>query len=249
MRRPTDPSKRTVREIAHGARLAAQDTEFAWGWGSVAGKQRAARRAALIAAGACLGPSMHALEIGCGTGLFTEHFAATGARIDAVDVSGDLLAKARARELPPGRVRFIEAAFEEIGACGPFDAVIGSSILHHLDVLPACAAIFRLLKPGGRMAFAEPNLLNPQIFIERRFRRFFPRISADEGAFVRWRLRGLLRAAGFSEIRIVPFDWLHPATPASLIRPVSAAGGLLEAVPLLREFSGSLLITARRPGL
>ncbi len=247
MKPPAVPRTRAGREIAHGARLATQDTELAWGWGSPAGRRRAERRAALIAGRAGLGPGIHALEIGCGTGLFTARFAATGARIDAVDISPDLLDRARARGLPAERVRFIQAAFEECLDLGPFDAVIGSSVLHHLEVVPACAAILRLLKPGGSMAFAEPNLLNPQVFAERRFRHFFPGVSPDETAFVRRRLQGILLRAGFAGIAIVPFDWLHPATPQRLMPLVAAAGRVLEAVPLLREFSGSLLISARRP--
>jgi predicted TPR repeat methyltransferase len=47
------------------------------------------------------------LEIDCGTGMFTRMFAPTGARIVAVDISGDILAKARERGLPADRLRFL----------------------------------------------------------------------------------------------------------------------------------------------
>jgi SAM-dependent methyltransferase len=190
---------------------------------------------------------VRALEIGCGTGLFTELFAATGAHLVAVDISTALLAKARLRGLPPARVRFVARPFEDCGLLGPFDAVIGSSVLHHLDYHRALAQIHDLLKPGGVLAFAEPNLLNPQVFLERKFRRLFPYVSPDETAFVRRRLRRNLRAAGFVDRVIKPIDWLHPAIPALLIKAVSYIGSWLEAVPIIREFSGSLLISARRP--
>lgn len=239
---------RAVREIAHGTRLAQGDTEAAWGWGSPAGRLRALRRAGLIAAGAGLAPGSHVLEIGCGTGLFTEMFARSGARIVAVDISPQLLAKARQRGLPSAQVRFIETRFEDSALAGPFDAVIGSSVLHHLDLLPACARIFQLLRPGGTLAFAEPNMLNPQVFAERKFRRWFPRISADETAFVRTKLQRVLRESGFEHVRIVPFDWLHPATPQGWLPLVQGIGRVLERIPLAREFSGSLLLSARRPG-
>ena len=95
---------RADREIRHGEWLAAHDTETVWGWGTSAPRVRARRRADLIIAGAALSSGKRVLEIGCGTGMFTEMFAATGARIVAVDISPELLQKARARRLPASHV-------------------------------------------------------------------------------------------------------------------------------------------------
>jgi hypothetical protein len=92
-------------------------------------------------------------------------------------------------------------------------------------------------------------MMNPQVFAERKFRRFFPNTSPDETAFIRWRLRKQLDLAGFEDIRITPFDWLHPATPRPLIGFVSAIGKVLERIPVVREFSGSLLISANKPAV
>lgn len=240
---------RAQREIKHGEWLAAHDTETIWGWGTPAGQIRAQRRAKLIIAGAALSPGKRVLEIGCGTGMFTEMFAATGASILAVDVSPQLLNKARARSLPPGQVTFFEGRFEDCHAEGRFDAVIGSSVLHHLEIEAAIRRIKELLKPGGKISFAEPNMLNPQVFLERKFSYLpvFSYTSPDETAFVRWRLERQLQLAGFESISIRPFDWLHPSTPQFLIKTVSAVGRWLESAPLLREFSGSLSIRAQLP--
>jgi len=238
---------RASREIEHGLKLAKNDTEFVWGWGSPAGKLRAARRAGLIVECAGLNSRSHVLEIGCGTGLFTAMFAKTGARLVAVDISGELLQKAQQRDLPPLQVRFIEKRFEDCALEGPFDAVIGSSVLHHLDLFPSCLKIFSLLKPGGIMAFAEPNLLNPQVFLERKCRKWFPYISSDETAFLRWRLKRILLGTGFENVKIIPFDWLHPATPEKLVPLIQKFGHSIEKIPVFREFAGSLLIGALRP--
>ena len=238
---------RSKHEIQHGEFLAAEDVELAWGWGTPAGRARATRRAQLVAEGAQLGPGVYALEVGCGTGMFTEMFAQTGAQLVAVDISPSLLEKARARGLPSSQVQFLEKRFEDCNVEGPFDAVIGSSVLHHLELASALSKIYELLKPGGIMSFAEPNLLNPQVFVERTFRKWFPYVSPDETAFMRWRLRGDLIRAGLEKIEVTPFDWLHPATPASMINSVRALGSCLERVPLLRNFAGSLHIRACRP--
>jgi len=238
---------RPQHEIDHGKLLADDDTERIWGWGTPAGRLRAKRRAGMIADGARLGPDTHTLEIGCGTGMFTEMFAQTGALITAIDISPDLLRKAEARNLPREKVRFLEKRFEDCEVDGPFDAIIGSSVLHHLEISKALPKIYSMLKRGGTISFAEPNMLNPQIFVERKFRKFFPHISPDETAFVRWTFQQSLLNAGFRDIEIVPFDWLHPSVPIFLIKTISLLGRVFEKTPLLREFSGSLYIKAFRP--
>ena len=238
---------RSVREIEHSKSLAALDTELVWGWGTPAGKIRAKRRANLIAEGARLGPGVHALEIGCGTGMFTEMFAETGARLVAVEISPDLLKKTKIRKLSSGQVEFLQMHFEDYDREGYFDAVIGSSILHHLDLIAALSKIYNLLKPGGVISFAEPNLLNPQVFAELRFRKWFPYVSPDETAFIHWRLKNELIKAGFEDIEVMPFDWLHPSTPELMINSVKALSSFLEKVPFLRNFAGSLYMRARRP--
>lgn len=239
-------NEKAQHEIEHGVLLANQDTEKSWGWGTPAGKIRARRRAKLIIAASELNSDKKVLEIGCGTGLFTEIFAETGAEIISVDISPELLKKAKARNLPP-TVHILEKRFEDCDLDGPFDAILGSSILHHLAVKAALTKIHELLKPGGVISFAEPNFLNPQVFLERKFRKWFPYTSPDEIAFVRWHLKKDLEEAGMIKVEITPFDWLHPSTPKKLISQVNSLGQIFEKIPILKEFSGSLLIRAERP--
>jgi len=247
---PSLDGARGQREIEHGRKLVEGGAERIWGWDTPAGRVRAVRRARLIAEGAGLAPGVRALEIGCGTGLFTELMAKTGAEIVAVDISDELLDAARLRNLPPDRVRFLHKRFEDCDVDGPFDAVVGSSVLHHLEIEPALRRAFELLKPGGVMSFAEPNMLNPQIAIQKNIGFIKRRLgdSPDETAFVRRSFRRLLESVGFTGVCITPIDWLHPSTPRPLIGVVGAIGGVLEAIPLIREFSGSLHIRCVRPG-
>jgi SAM-dependent methyltransferase len=240
---------RGLREIAHGKLLAQGDTEMLWGWTSPAGQQRFKRRAELILSSAAIRPGQKVLELGCGTGMFTDVFRHSRATIHALDISPDLLQRARARIQAAENVIFIVGEFESSNVDSPFDAIIGSSVLHHLDIERAVARCLLLLKPGGRIAFAEPNMLNPQVFIERAL-RFVPPFSRytspDETAFIRFRLCAVLERAGFEDVRIRPFDFLHPATPAACIPVVSALGRMLERTPGVREISGSLLISCRK---
>jgi SAM-dependent methyltransferase len=176
-------------------------------------------------------------------------FAQTGVELIALDISADLLEKARARGIPSDEVQFLEGRFEDSDIGGPFDAVVGSSILHHLDLETALPRIFELLKPGGVMSFAEPNMLNPQILFQKNVPWLKKRMgdSPDETAFVRWWIHARLLKAGLQKVEITPFDWLHPTTPAPLIRVIRSLGRILEKMPVMREFAGSLHIRCYRP--
>lgn len=239
--------ERTQREREHWAALSG-DPDVVFGWASPAGRLRAERRAALVADAARLGPGVRALEVGCGTGLFTEKWARSGADLLAIDLSPDLLARARQRVLP-ATARVIERRFEDL-AEGSFDAVIGSSVLHHLDVPRALEQLRSLLVPGGRLAFAEPNMRNPQVFAMLNVPGLRPLMAAtpDETAFFSGAIARALRRAGFVDVRVRPFDWLHPATPSAAIPLVRRVGAALERVPIVRGFAGSLLLSARAPG-
>ena len=50
-----------------------------------------------------------------------------------------------------------------------FDAIVGVSVLHHVELDACFAHTFPVLRPGGRFAFSEPNLANPQVWAERSF--------------------------------------------------------------------------------
>ena len=242
------PGSRQERERAYAREVGAR-AEERWGWASPAGRVRSERRAELCARAAGLRPGLRVLEIGCGNGFFTEKYGRSGAEIIATDLSPDLIALAL-RSYPGEKILYLPAAADKLPFPDQsFDAVVGNSVLHHLDLAPALRESFRLLRPGAALAFAEPNLLNPQMFLQRKIPRLrrWAGDSADETAYVRFRLRRLLQELGFTQVSITPFDFLHPATPPALIPFVSVVGKILEAIPLLLEIAGSLLISARKP--
>ena len=241
---------RLKHEKDHGMKLAGEAVEVTWGWGTPAGKQRAERRAGLIEEAARLRSCRRVLEIGCGSGEFTARWAPKTAHYLAIDVSTELLSLARKRLGHLPNVTFLCTSLEELSASQEgFDAIVGNSVLHHLDLGQSLPHLFSLLKPGGTLAFAEPNYLNPQVFLERFCRRLprFRYVSPDETAFIRPLLKHRLQQTGFSTVHIFPFDWLHPGTPAPAIPFVSRLGQLLERLPMIQEFAGSLFLSAQRP--
>ncbi len=241
-------AERRDREVAHGLRIR-ECAERIWGWESSAGQVRADRRALFLIEYGEITAETWVLEVGCGTGLFTSKLARTGGRIDAIDISPDLLEKAR-QHRGCEDVSFILGNVETgENLRGPYDAVVGISVLHHLDPSLALPQLVRVLKAGGRFVFTEPNLRNPQVWLERNvaWLRRVRGVSPDETAFVRTDLAATLDKVGLKGVSVTPFDWLHPWTPKPLIRAVKTVGSVLERTPLVREISGSLLIVARKP--
>lgn len=109
------------------------------------------------------------LEIGCGMGRYTFILAERGVRVEGLDLSPQLLAKMRERnekghEIPLHAFDLLKSPPEMYGQ---FDAVIGFFVLHHVHDLEACfSTMAKLVRPGGRVAFLEPNPSNPLYYVQ-----------------------------------------------------------------------------------
>ena len=235
-------------EIAHSRKIA-EHGESIWGWSTAAGRRRAERRAALLVELSALTSQQRVLELGCGTGIFTDKLAGCGAYLTAVDISAELLSWAQRRLNGVKNATLVLADGESLPFHDEmFDAVVGSSILHHLPLKSSLTEIRRILRPGGKLAFAEPNMMNPQILIQKNVpvvKRWLGD-SPDESAFIRWRLKRKLLSVGFENIVIKPYDFLHPLTPGLAVPLVDQMGRLAEKIPILRQIAGSLIIGASR---
>ena len=217
-------------------------------WTTVAGHRRVVRRVHFLREPGGAGLGKRVLEVGCGVGTFTKELTGNGMQLTAIDISLDSVQKA-SRRVNHQVHCLVADAMEMPFLSEAFDTVVGSSILHHLKIETALREFWRVLRPGGRLALAEPNMLNPQIFVMKNvpaIKRWMGE-DPDETAFVRWTLARTLRRIGFNEVRISPYDFLHPSTPSLLIPVVESLGQWFEQAPFLREFAGSLMIVAEKP--
>lgn len=238
-------------EIAHGETITALG-EQAWNWSTAAGQMRLARRVELFLHELELNRTPgKVVELGCGTGLYTERLAPFCRELVAVDISDALLAQARAR-VPGRNVTFVRQNLERIEPhCTGvgFDAAFGCSVLHHLDLDETLPQLRGILAPGARLAFSEPNLLNPQVrlmfsglnWAKRRWA-----VSDTEMAFYPWELRSTFTRYGFRVLRVFPFDFMHPAIGKRLLPFARGVERWLERTPLLRQLAGSCFILACR---
>jgi SAM-dependent methyltransferase len=245
---------RTVRERAHFDQLAEAQGDVWWGHTTLLGRERLAQRVKLLASVLDRVGHPRCLELGCGVGTFSGPLLEAHPRLHlvAIDVSPRCIEMASSRFS-----QFGNAAFQ-LGDAGrvplpddSVDVVFGNGVLHHVDLDQVLTEIRRVLRPGGWMWFSEPNMLNPQVALERNVRivgRWLQN-SPDETAFMRRPLARRLRRAGFDDVTVRPYDFLHPGVSGVLLRPMRTLSAVLERTPLLREIAGSLEIVARRPAL
>jgi SAM-dependent methyltransferase len=120
--------------------------------------------AARLARHAGVGPGLRVLDVGCGTGVVAVTAARLGARTTGVDLTPQLLERARENStLAAVDVEWREADAEELPfADGEFDIVV-SQFAHIFAPRPEVAVreMLRVLKPGGTIAFSTwpPELL------------------------------------------------------------------------------------------
>ncbi|MBV8930095.1 MAG: class I SAM-dependent methyltransferase [Mycobacteriaceae bacterium] len=111
-----------------------------------------------------LRPGMRVLDVGCGPGdvsfVAARLVGATGTVL-GIDAAKEVIGMARARAGERGlsNVSFEQATADEVAVDDPVDAVVGRLILMHM---PQPVATLRrlagLLRPGGLIAFCEPDL-------------------------------------------------------------------------------------------
>jgi SAM-dependent methyltransferase len=151
------------------------------------------------------------LELGCGDGENAERLLSYGAKyVLGIDVSDGFLARAQARA-QPGRLEFAHRdAAQPIGDM--FDAIVGRSILHHVDYRPMLRRLFaETLCPDGTMIFMEPLGSNPLI---RLYTWLVPRAhTRDERSFNLDDLRWFRQE--FTAVDIHPFNFA--SLPAGLV--------------------------------
>jgi SAM-dependent methyltransferase len=92
------------------------------------------------------------LDAGCGAGVLATRIAERAGRVDAVDLSPAMIARARDLHPQAPRVRWLSGDLLDPGLpLDPdgYDAVTALSSLHHLPLRPGLARLAGLLRPGG----------------------------------------------------------------------------------------------------
>lgn len=120
------------------------------------------RQVDAVVAFAGLRPHMRILEVGCGMGRYTLPLVRRDFNVAGLDISPALLERLREQDGGARVITHCASVFDHPSELdSAFDAVIGFFILHHLeDLVDQLRSIRRMLRPGSRVCFLEPNPYN-----------------------------------------------------------------------------------------
>jgi 2-polyprenyl-3-methyl-5-hydroxy-6-metoxy-1,4-benzoquinol methylase len=96
------------------------------------------------------------LEVGCGLGQLTTALATEKRQVTSVDLSPEMVARARQRSQATLRVSFLCGDFlEHDFGSKKFDCVVSAATLHHLPEKVAVSRMVTLLRPAGRLVIHD----------------------------------------------------------------------------------------------
>lgn len=198
-------------------------------------------------------PGEAILDLGCGGGQTTLQLAqavCAGGRVVGADISGTMLAAARARAVPAGAAtpefRDVDVQTGDLGQSAFDGAFSRFGVMFYADPAAAFANIRRALKSGGRLAFVCWRALAENLWMRTPLEAAaallppMPRPGPeDPGPFAfadPERVRTVLGAAGFGDIQLAPFDAAIGAgsdleSAVSLVMRVGPLGAALRENP------------------
>src|SRR5690242_18473448 len=183
------------------------------------------------------------LEVGCGPAVMTPELAAMGFEVHSLDLSGEMVRRARQRMSGhplEKRCRFAVGDFEHLEHPGAFfDALLAMGVLEYLPAYgPALRSAARVLKPGGVAVFTVPNRFSAYYVarsaharLRGAVQRLARRATADQRTdnhCIPWQLDRELEHAGlrkedgaFCNFAFFPLKELNPALSDSLNRALA----------------------------
>jgi SAM-dependent methyltransferase len=194
-------------------------------------------------------PGGRILDAGCGPGLVAEALLKAGWAVFGVDLSGEMVQRARERCCVPFGTRawFAQmSVFDPDLPYGPFAGAISRFVLHH--VLDPSAFVRRqveLLRPGGVLVVCD-HLTDPDpVRADHHVRLELARDRSHTRSLTGGQIVDLFAAAGLSELSLIEesydldFDeWFDRGSPDDTKENVRAA--LLDG-PRVRGFAPTLL--------
>jgi 2-polyprenyl-3-methyl-5-hydroxy-6-metoxy-1,4-benzoquinol methylase len=125
-------------------------------------------------------PGGFAIDMGCGTGVFSFYMAEKAGRVVGIDGAAGMVqfCEEQRRDRGLQNVRFSQGrlpAVDETGLTNA-DLLISSSVVEYVDDLDSCLGLFgRLLKPNGVMILSMPNVFS----VSRTYERIKYRLTGE----------------------------------------------------------------------
>lgn len=186
------------------------------------------------------------LEIGCGTGVFTQELSTIAKRVTAIDLSSRMLAYAKQRS---PHISFKIASAERLPFTNhAFGAIVCVNSFSYIrDQQKALAEFRRVLRPGGNVLLIDANLLCPAYWImyitrHRRLKLFFRRLLRSTPG----RVKQTFENAGFRTLECNGGNFVPHGVgrfrASFLFTPLDKTLG---RIPLLRNFGMRVFCAAK----
>ncbi len=202
-----------------------------------------------------------ALDYGCGAGRVSKRLVTLGARrVIGFDLSESRAGRAQqavAEMNGQAAASFAVADGHQLPfGDASFDLVMGTAVLHHLDLDVALPEIERVLKPGGRAVFQEPMKHNPLLRLGRwltptaRTPDEHPFSVDDWAACGRYFDSFRHEEFEFVTIPFMPLNWLLPRSAQKRLGHFLARvdRSLFRRFPVLRRYARiTILVLDREP--
>lgn len=193
------------------------------------------------------------IDIGCGSGVFTQLLREAGYRVVGLDISPKLVE--RGKDKYSGLELIVGDAEALPFADGTFDGVLLSGIVHHFpDPRQLASETYRVLRSGGRFMAFDPNRMNPFMYLYRdRSSPFYSSIGVTENErpLLPKQAAAVFANAGFS----VATDYLSglalqylASKRARIFLPIyNWIDRVIFGLPLLRPVRSFVLTSGEKP--
>jgi ubiquinone/menaquinone biosynthesis C-methylase UbiE len=193
------------------------------------------------------------VDLGCGSGVFTDALQRRGYCCAGVDLSSKLIAIAR-NKFP--KIKFIEGDAEQLPFNdGSFDGVLLSGLIHHLPDPSGCASeVLRILRPGGKFVAFDPNRMNSFMYLYRdRSSPFYSSLGVtnNERPVLAHEVAAAFRRAGFTVgteyLSNLRYRYVASGRVRWLLPAYNAIDSVLFAPHFMRQFRAFVLTSGEKP--
>lgn len=163
-------------------------------------------------------------------------------KVLAVDISRESLDNLSKRAAKLGLNSLSTA--ESLPQNRKFQAIIGTDILHHIDLDEYLSLFYKVLKNDGRLIFSEPNALNLSWYV---YLPLFQSWSVEKGVIFNsyFNLIAKLKKHGFREITLTGLG-LFPTPLFSFSKSLCRLNDKAGNIPFLKLFAFRYIVEAKK---
>lgn len=193
------------------------------------------------------------IDFGSGTGRISIPLLREGFQVIALDISKESLSNLEklAKSLKLEKKLSTVSSFSDSKTPQSADAIVGTDILHHVNLEEYIQTFPKHLRKRGVILFSEPNAYNPAWYLYFPLHALFNGMSVIEyikveSGFLQCRpphVKKLLKQSGFKTVKLYGHGILPPPV-LSWSPKLSKLNYYLSDLPILRLFAYRILIFA-----